>query len=54
MNKPDEDCSTLMPSSHEEIDTHMFIHINDAFTKGFNKIVITCITVDTDVFVLAI
>ena len=52
MNKSDEDCSALMHYCHEEVDTHIFVHINDALTKGYDKI--TIIAVDTNVLVLAI
>ena len=52
VNKPDENCSALMPCCHEEVDIHIFVHINDALVKGYDKIII--ITVNTGVLVLAI
>ena len=51
VNKCD-DCSALMSYCHEEVDIHMFVHINDALTKEYGNIMI--IIVDTDVLVLAI
>ena len=49
---PNEDCSALVPCCDEEANTCMFVHINDAVTKGYHKIMIR--TVDTDGLVLAI
>lgn len=42
----------LEPCSHEEADTRIFVHVNDAVKNGFKKIAIR--TVDTDVVVLAV
>ena len=33
MNKPDEDCSALLPSCHGEADTCMFVYITDTIIK---------------------
>ena len=46
------DLASLAPCSHEEADTHLFIHAGDAACKGHRKLCIR--TVDTDVAVLAI
>ena len=42
----------LAPCSHEEADTRMLLHLEDAVKQGYGKICIR--TVDTDVVVLAI
>lgn len=42
----------LTPCNHEEADTRMFVHVQHAVSKGYNKIMIR--TVDTDVVVLAV
>ncbi|CAH3151254.1 unnamed protein product [Porites lobata] len=44
--------SRLTPCTHEEADTRIILHLEDAVTEGFNKISIR--TVDTDVVVLAV
>ena len=44
--------SRLTPRTHEEADTRIILHLEDAVTDGFNKISIR--TVDTDVVVLAV
>lgn len=44
--------SRLTPCTHEEADTRIILHLEDAVTDGFNKISIR--TVDTDVVVLAV
>ena len=48
----DADLSNLVPCSHEEADTHLFLHAVDAVRKGCRKLCIR--SVDTDVVVLAI
>ena len=50
--KTNVDSTSLAPCSHEEADTHLFIHAGDAAHKGHRKLCI--LTVDTDVVVLAI
>ena len=49
---PPQDTSGLDPCNHEELDTRMFVHLADAVTKGFNKVLLN--TVDTDVVVLTV
>ena len=49
---PPQDTSGLAPCNHEEVDTLMFVHLADAETKGFNKVLLHI--VDTDVIVLAV
>ncbi|CAH3178758.1 unnamed protein product, partial [Porites lobata] len=44
--------SKLTPSTQEEADTRIILHLEDTVTEGFNKISIR--TVDTDVVVLAV
>ena len=46
------DTTNLEPCNHEEADTRLLIHVNDASQKGIKKIKI--ITVDTDVVVIAL
>ena len=48
----DQNMSNISPCSHEEADTRIFLHLEDAVRKGYNSAVIR--TVDTDVVVLAI
>ena len=43
----------LQPCNHEEADTRMFVHVNDAITKDNCRSVLIC-SVDTDVVVLAV
>ena len=47
-----QDTSSLAPCTHEEADTHMFLHLDDAVRHGHNRVLIQ--TVDTDVVVLAV
>jgi hypothetical protein len=47
-----QDVSSLAPCTHEEADTRMLLHLEDAVHQGHNKVSIR--TVDTDVVVLAI
>ena len=49
---PCNDISSLAPCSHEEADTRMLLHIQDALQEGHKKILLC--TVDTDVLVLAV
>ena len=42
----------LVPCSHEEADTCLFLHVADAVKKGYRKLLVR--TVDTDVVVVAI
>ena len=49
---PPQDTSSLAPCKHNEIGTQMFVHLADADTKGFNKVLLR--TVDTDVVVLVV
>ena len=49
---PPHDTSSLAPCNHEEVDTRMFVHLVDAVTKCFNKVLLR--KVDTDVVVLAV
>ena len=46
------DVTDLAPCSHEEADTRIMLHVQDAVNHGYNKIAIR--TVDTDVLVLAV
>ena len=46
------DVAGLAPSSHEEADTRMLLHAEDAVRQGYSKVSIR--TVDTDVVVLAV
>ncbi|KAG7155211.1 hypothetical protein Hamer_G025546 [Homarus americanus] len=48
----DVDISGLAPFTHEEADTRLLLHLEDAVKKGHNKVLIY--TVDTDVVVLAV
>ncbi len=48
----DPDLSCLAPSSHEEADTRLFLHVADAVSKGSSTICVQ--TVNTDVVVIAI
>ena len=50
--KQTRDVSGLAPCTHEEADTRMFVHLEDAVRQGFTKALIR--TVDTDVVVLAV
>ena len=47
-----EDVSTLVPCTHEEADTRIFLHLKDAVRHGYSNASIR--TVDTDVEVPAI
>ena len=49
---PPQDISHLAPSNDEEADTRIMLHLADAISKSFNKILLH--TVDTDVFVLSV
>lgn len=51
-NLSDVNVSNLVPCSHEEADTRIFLHVADAVQKGYRKSYVR--TVDTDVVVLAI
>ena len=42
----------LVPCSHEEADTRLFLHVADAVKTGYRKLLVR--TVDTDVVVVAI
>ena len=46
------DVSGLAPCTHEEADTRILLHLEDAVKQGYNKVSIR--TVDTDVVVLAV
>ena len=46
------DVSGLAPCTHEEEDTRILLHMDDAVKQGYNKVSIR--TVDTDVVVLAV
>ena len=46
------DSTGLVPCSHEEADTRLFLHVADAIKKGDRKLLVR--TVDTDVVVVAI
>lgn len=46
------DVAGLAPCSHEEADTRMLLHVEDAVRQGYRKVSIR--TVDTDVVVLAV
>ncbi len=46
------DTSGLAPCSHEEADTRIFLHLEDAVKEGYTKVSVR--TVDTDVLVLAV
>ena len=46
------DVSGLAPCTHEEADTRILLHLEDALKHGYNKVSIR--TVDTDVIVLAV
>lgn len=47
-----QDISQLFPTTHEEADSRMFLHVRDAITKCLKKVMIR--TVDRDVLVLAV
>ena len=50
---PDRNNEFLQPCNHEEADTRMFVHVNDAITQdNFRSVLIRL--VDTDVVVLAV
>ena len=42
----------MADSDHEEADTRIVLHVNDALQRGANKIIIR--TVDTDVIIILI
>ena len=44
------DLTGLVPCSHEEADTRLFLHVADAIKKGYRKLLVR--TVDTDVVVM--
>ena len=46
------DLSALAPCTHEEADTRMILHVEDAVQNGYSKVMVR--TVDTDVVVLAV
>ena len=46
------DISCLVPCTHEEADTRILLHLDDAVKEGYTKVSIR--TVDTDVLVLAV
>ena len=46
------DLTGLVPCSHEEADTRLFLHVADAVKKGYKKLQVR--TVNTDVVVVAI
>ena len=46
------DFTGLVPCSHEEADTCLFLHVADAVKKGYRKLLVR--TVDTDVVLVAI
>ncbi len=46
------DIDGLAPCSHEEADTRILLHVQDAARQGYSKVLIR--TVDTDVIVLAV
>ncbi len=46
------DLSNLVPCSHEEADTRLFLHVADAVQKECRKVCVRI--VDTDVIVIAI
>ena len=48
----DADLSNVVPCSHEEADTRLFLHASDAIRKGHKKLSVR--TVGTDVVILAI
>ena len=48
----ERDIILVSPSSHEEADTHIFLHVRDMALKGIKKVKIR--TVDTDVLIIAI
>ena len=50
-NHPGE-FSSLAPCNHEEADTRIFLHLENAITCGHTKVLVR--TVDTDVVVLAV
>ncbi len=47
-----QDVSSLAPCTHEEADTRMLLHLEDAVHQGHSKVSIR--TVDSDIVVLAI
>lgn len=47
-----EDLSSLHPCNHEEVDSRLLLHVQDASNKGFKKI--SVVTVDTDVVAIAL
>ena len=46
------DLTGLVPCSHEEPDTRLFLHVADAVKKGYRKLMVR--TVNTDVVLVAI
>ena len=51
-NRNRENMNSLMPCTHEEADTRMFVQASDAAEYGYEKITIR--TVDSDVLVIAV
>ena len=49
---PRDNTSSLAPCTHEDADTRMLLHVQDAVQQGYEKVVIR--TFDTDVLVLAV
>ena len=49
---PRDDTSSLAPCTHEEADTRMLLHVQDAVQRGHKKILL--LTVDTDALVLKV
>ena len=52
IRKNQQDISALAPCTHEEADTRIFLHLEDAVHQGHSRVSIR--TVDTDVVVLAV
>ena len=50
LSKQDDALTNISPCSHEETDTRVFLHVQDAASKGFSKMKLR--TVDTDVVVI--
>ena len=46
------DLTGLVPCSHEEADTRLFLHVADSIKKGYRKLLVR--TVDTDVVMVEI
>ena len=49
---PRENVSSISPCFHEEADTHIFVHVADLATSGYNRVVIR--TTDSDVLVIGV